>query len=850
VTGAPWCRWSERRAAVRAAPDLTGLDDAEYLRHAGDDGTDASQPRRPRLHVRLLGPALEPMLDARSWVIEGGRRVRDLRVERVRAIADPEGDAVLELELDREGDASTYAVRVVRDRGADLRPPEGVDPRYDRAEVLFKLDCAAELDCKPPAPACPGEGGDGPALDYLAKDYASFRQLLLDRISLVLPAWRERHVPDVGIMLIELFAYAGDQLAYRQDVIATEAYLDTARLRTSIRRHARLVDYAMHEGANARAWVTVCVGDDVVWRAGDVAFYTRVPEWSPEVTAEQAAAAPTGHEVFLPIAEPDDALWMWKELGRIRFYTWGGEECCLPRGATRATLQLPPGSQAALAPGDVLILEEVLGPETGLPEHADPAHRHAVRLIRVEPTRDPLAEPEPGAEAPPALHEIEWMAEDALPFPLCLSALDPAAGCAPIHDVSVARGNVILVDHGRRVEEDLGAVETEAPAPVCEAPHRPALAEPRPRRFRPELARRPLTFRAPPPEWTAVDALGHATEVPPPASVMLRQDPRAALPAIELDSAPVAGAAVPPRTWTPRRDLLDSSGDDAHFVVEMDHAGGAHLRFGDGVNGLAPEPGATFRARYRIGNGPAGNVPAEAIAHVSVTGGAGAAVSVRNPLPAAGGFAPEPVDEVRLLAPASLHHRRERAVIAADYAELALRDHAALQRAAAVLRWTGSWYEVLVGLDPAGAGETSPELRATVERDLERYRRIGHDLRVEGAHYVPVLLELEVCARPEYLRGDVHRAVLDALVGEGGFFEVDHFTFGQPLVLSALVAAVQAVPGVLAVAVRRMERLYEGDQGELSRGELEVGPLEVVQLEDDPALPEHGWIELHVGGGR
>ena len=35
----------------------------------------------------------------------------------------------------------------------------------------------------------------------------------------------------------------------------TEAYLDTARRRISVRRHVRLVDYPMHEGCNARAWV-------------------------------------------------------------------------------------------------------------------------------------------------------------------------------------------------------------------------------------------------------------------------------------------------------------------------------------------------------------------------------------------------------------------------------------------------------------------------------------------------------------------------------------------------------------------------------------------------------------------
>ena len=50
----------------------------------------------------------------------------------------------------------------------------------------------------------------------------------------------------------------------------------------SIRRHARLVDYPMHDGANARAWVRVEVegvaGRDVVaLDPDDVLFYTEPP---------------------------------------------------------------------------------------------------------------------------------------------------------------------------------------------------------------------------------------------------------------------------------------------------------------------------------------------------------------------------------------------------------------------------------------------------------------------------------------------------------------------------------------------------------------------------------------------
>ena len=64
-------------------------------------------------------------------------------------------------------------------------------------------------------------------------------------------------MPDIGVALVEVLAYVGDYLSYYQDAVATEAYLDTARQRISVRRHARLVDYRMHEGCNARAWVTV-----------------------------------------------------------------------------------------------------------------------------------------------------------------------------------------------------------------------------------------------------------------------------------------------------------------------------------------------------------------------------------------------------------------------------------------------------------------------------------------------------------------------------------------------------------------------------------------------------------------
>src|SRR6185436_19261624 len=126
-------------------------------------------------------------------------------------------------------------------------------------------------DCKP-RPDCPPPQRSEPDINYLARDYASFRQLILDRLAVIMPDWRERHVPDIGVMLVEVLAYVADYLSYYQDAVATEAYLDTARQRISVRRHARLVDYVLHEGCNARAWVFVQVSSDLPLEPESTAF--------------------------------------------------------------------------------------------------------------------------------------------------------------------------------------------------------------------------------------------------------------------------------------------------------------------------------------------------------------------------------------------------------------------------------------------------------------------------------------------------------------------------------------------------------------------------------------------------
>ena len=55
------------------------------------------------------------------------------------------------------------------------------------------------------------------------------------------PDWVERNPSDLGIALVELLAYEGDRLSYFQDAVANEAYLDT-RAHPDLRPPARAAD--------------------------------------------------------------------------------------------------------------------------------------------------------------------------------------------------------------------------------------------------------------------------------------------------------------------------------------------------------------------------------------------------------------------------------------------------------------------------------------------------------------------------------------------------------------------------------------------------------------------------------
>jgi hypothetical protein len=994
------CKRERRRQDVRAH-SLFGLD---YVEVSDNQLT---------LNVYFLGKAPKKIGKA-NLSLAGGRRILDVQIvdALVHRQADPTLDDYLEVRVNKPGDFSTYTLSVVQvdEQGHPTgQPMEGFDPRYDEVSFTFKSGCPSDFDCKQPT-VCPPPRRTEPEINYLAKDYQSFRQLILDRLAFTMPDWKETHAPDLGITLVELLAYVGDYLSYYQDAVATEAYLSTARERISIRRHARLVDYAMHDGCNARAWVTIGMSKTDLDQEIDptqIYFITAFPG-APDnhvlTPADLVKVAPSSYEVFEPLGtNSGEKISIYAAHSEIDFYTWGDCQCCLAPGATSATLvdywvpepkddqgdkkdkkkkkdqgetssqetitapipagSDPPGFGRALKnlqAGDVLIFEEVLGPKTGNPADADPKHRQAVRLTKMTPALDPLYHSE-GQELPQPVVEIEWDPADALTFPLCLSSQAPPPDCACMKNVSVARGNVILVDNGGRTGEQLGTVPTRSTTPRCPTDCEPATVEILPYLFRPKLTQQPLTSCQPlPPPCSAVD--------------LIVQDPRQALPWISLESIPpgpscsgadstgVCNAPAPPplcevqplftfadlddptelarslllnrqddptleflwsqlsaetrqsfastkwdgtsplpgeirtpllndlhsllETWSPRRDLLESGPEDRDFVVEMDNDGYAHLRFGDGLLGRQPDAGTAFLASYRIGNGKAGNVGAETITYLVMRQEKLSGVNwlPRNPLPARGGTDPEPIADVKLFAPYSFKSVLNRAITADDYAAIAqdngrrreLRQtleasipeicgvlFQQVQRAKSVLRWTGSWYTALVALDPAGQEGADQALIDEITDYLAPFRRMGHDLLIAPAQYVPLKVSLTVCVLPNYLRGHVEAAVLDVLSnrvlpdGSLGFFHPDNLTFGQGIYVSRLLAAVQALPGVQNVKVTELERFEISepsvdiaDEELPANSVLTLGPLEIARLDNDPDFPENGSLAVDMRGGR
>lgn len=845
------CCQERRRNLVAAHATLNGIDYLEVLDRDAPPGS----PRQRTLMLHLL-KAVPVGLTEKNISIVGGERVRNPKIKWVGPASNlagtplnaaeltllsalPDADKTLIIRTESGGDFSDYCMYLQQGPATPPIPLPGFDPKLSEITFSFKVECPSDFDCLDDE-TCVEEAAAEPDINYLAKDYASFRQLILDRMSYLLPGWKSRSPADLAVTLAELIAYKGDELSYWQDAVTTEAYLNTARKRVSLRRHALLVDYRISEGRNARSWLHIEVtGGSFDMPTTDLQFLTRVDglkesaDGRIEPDSKQHAKARMQNALVFELLQ---GTTLSEDHNEMQFYTWGDENCCLPAGATRATLSghHPDLLIAEGAAGQYLLFEEVSGPKTGIAEDADPNHRQVIRLTRVDLTSDPLD----GTE----ITEIHWSQNDYLDFPLCISSettTDPD-NPVPVANVSLARGNIVLVDHGETTNESLGSVPDpwiyypmDKDSRRCDAVER----QPIPPRFRPGLSKCPLGHGAAPPGAyeAAAGTLVPALEKVNPLILKLQGEN-------ESGSQP----------WSLHPDLLNSNDEAQHAVVELDNEGVATLRFGDGESGTRPESGTAFTITYRVGNGTEGNVGAEAIKHV-VSNDA-RLVAVRNPLPAKGGLAAETAAQIQRRAPQAFRTQL-RAVTPEDYAEFTAAQEG-VQQAAATPRWTGSWHTQTITVDRDGGLPLEAGFETGLAANIERYRMAGHDLNFNDPVFVSLQLELQVCVSRDYFRSDVKQALLEIFTsgnradGSPGLFHPDNFSFGQAIYLSPLYAAARQVRGVSSVQITRFSRQGDDDPKPLSDRFIHLGKLEIARLDNNPNFPEHGVLELTMLGGK
>jgi predicted phage baseplate assembly protein len=300
--------------------------------------------------------------------------------------------------------------------------------------------------------------------------------------------------------------------------------------------------------------------------------------------------------------------------------------------------------------------------------------------------------------------------------------------------------------------------------------------------------------------------------------------------------------------------LVDEVSENPLVAVEMDNDRTARLRFSRSATR------EKLVADYLVGNGAAGNVAAEAITMIT-SGPATTITSVRNPLPATGGTDPETMDQARRAIPGYQLTNQPRALTVEDYVAIA-ETVPGVRNATALDRWTGDRLRIRVAVQPLAGAQPEAALLHRVEQVLVVCRRIGHDVRVTAPDYRAVAITVNVDLDAFAIRDESRRQIAQVLSGgrlddgKPAFFHPSRFGFGDPLYQSALVAAVQDLPGVQTVEVTRMSFLRP--QHTPARDEktkkpptvLNVAPTAIIRCDNDPVSPQNGYVGINLVGGR
>lgn len=775
---------------------------------------------------------------------------------------------VLLLRVKPVGDYSTYTLGVVAVQGYGWI----FDPLF--AEISFKFrpgcfntNCAPEWQAAlPPLPE--------PGIDYLAKDYASFRQTMITAMMQRVPEWQPSSEADLDMVLAELFSVAADELSDYQDRVMNEAFIASARKRISIARHARLMDYHIHQGNQASTWLALEIEHDSSLQK---VFQLKpgLKAWAGESSASTPGKEGSNAAVFMSrYPSPGQTQTVHQYLNNIGLYTWSDTITTLKAGSTRADLKLyqklylgdaaaPVEIATEIAAKEIqdlirnghikfLLIEEHLNPESGLSAGRDPGKRQLLQLLAGS---DPataataLLDPVTGKW----LLRVRWEKTDTLQRDYCFKVGcpvdNPGTAIGAVDNVSLFHGNLLEIFHGREqttLFKDSYEILGENPAA-------------------------PLEFHYQRTRW------GTLCHLPDPYVAYRNTEAGGEVAALSTLSVDIHSASGGPAdTWNEVSSLIhsdDSAEGGDHFVLETDEYRRSVIRFGNGKNGMALPDGAVVSATCQYGAPLEGNVGADTVisfdaSTVSVDPAAPALIihNCWNPFDVTNGREREPVAEIIRRVPEAYRQRQLRAVTLADYIARA-ESIAGVSRAAAKYAWTGSWRTVRITIDPVGSSELSTALRTEVEAELNAVRLIGEDLEVRPPKFVALEIKVILCARPDVWPEDI-RFVLEQEFscgwtpdGRMGFFHPDLWTFAQPLHASQIIGRAFKVDGVehvvtqktgappvetpISVSIKRWNSPFAAVESL-----TQLAYNEIIMVQNNPDHMELGMITFDVKGGR
>lgn len=254
--------------------------------------------------------------------------------------------------------------------------------------------------------------------------------------------------------------------------------------------------------------------------------------------------------------------------------------------------------------------------------------------------------------------------------------------------------------------------------------------------------------------------------------------------------------------WHEVGTLFGRGPDERIFVTRRDSSGFTHIQFGDGVTGARLPTGQNnVVATYRKGIGLGGLLDAGQLSML-MSRPLGLK-EVTNPLPSEGGEDPEAGDTTRQNAPLTVL-TLDRTVSLLDYEDFT-RAYAGIAKAHAAWLLDGDEHGVFITVAGPNGAAISKDSKGYVDL-LAALAAVGDPhtrVRVESYAAATFHFAGKVKVDPDYLEDQVLADVEAALRST---FSFDRRAFGQSVVLSEVIATVQAVAGVIAVDVDALYR--------------------------------------------